>query len=88
MPAARSVLLPEKIIDVDATASATLQAELQAIASSHKVQLVAVLAVFGDGGNDYNRALVPHPDGSTPTSYDKHHLIPDLEPYESGDHSD
>lgn len=83
---AQVVLLPEKIIDVDATALATLQDELQAIATSNKVQLVAGLTVFGDGGNDYNRALVLHPDGSTPTSYDKHHLIPGLEPYESGDH--
>ena len=83
---AQVVLLPEKIIDVDATALANLQAELQAIATSNNVQLVAGLTVFGDGGNDYNRALVLHPDGSAPTSYDKHHLIPGLEPYESGDH--
>ena len=42
---ARVVLLPEKIIDVDATALPTLQAELQAIATNHKVQLIAGLAV-------------------------------------------
>jgi apolipoprotein N-acyltransferase len=83
---AQVVLLPEKIIDVDAAALVTLQAKLQAIATSNNIQLVAGLAVFGDGGNDYNRALVLRPDGSTPTSYDKHHLIPGIEPYESGDH--
>jgi apolipoprotein N-acyltransferase len=60
---AQVVLLPEQIIDVDATALVTLQAKLQAIATSNNIQLVAGSAVFGEGGNDHNRALVPHPDG-------------------------
>jgi predicted amidohydrolase len=62
-----------------------LRAKLQAIAAGNKTQLVG-LTVFGDGCNDYNRALVLQPDGSTPMSYDVHHLIRGLEPYPSGDH--
>jgi apolipoprotein N-acyltransferase len=82
---ARVVVLPEKFIDVDATALPDLERRLQTIATSTKVELVAGLTVFGDHGNDYNRALVFHPNGGAPLSYDKHHLIPGIEPYEPGD---
>lgn len=78
------VLLPEKIIDVRSTALPGLTDSFQKLASSNKVVLVVGLTVFGD--NDYNRALVLSPDGSAPTAYDKHHLIPGIEPYTSGDH--
>jgi len=81
---ARVVLLPEKIIDVDAIALPQLSKEFQALAASNNIDLVVGLTVLGD--NDYNRALVFHPDGSVPTSYDKHHLIPGIEPYTPGDH--
>jgi apolipoprotein N-acyltransferase len=83
---AQVVILPEKFIDVDATALPDLQRQLQKVATSTKTQLVAGLTVFGDHGNDYNRALVFHPTGGAPLSYDKHHLIPGIEPYETGDH--
>jgi apolipoprotein N-acyltransferase len=83
---AKVVVLPEKFIDVDATALPDLQRQLQKLATSTEVELVAGLTVFGDGGNDYNRALVFHPTGGTPLSYDKHHPIPGIEPYEPGDH--
>jgi apolipoprotein N-acyltransferase len=83
---AQVVVLPEKFIDVDATALPDLQRQLQKIATSTEVELVAGLTVFGDHGKDYNRALVLHPNGSTPLSYDKQHLIPGIEPYEPGDH--
>jgi apolipoprotein N-acyltransferase len=83
---AEVVVLPEKFIDVDATALPDLDHRLQKIATDNKVELVAGLTVFGDHGNDYNRALVFHPAGGAPLSYDKHHLIPGIEPYEPGDH--
>ncbi|MEU4391536.1 nitrilase-related carbon-nitrogen hydrolase [Kribbella sp. NPDC023855] len=83
---AKVVVLPEKFIDVDATALPDLQSRLQKIATSNGVELVVGLTVFGDQGNDYNRALVFHPAGGQPLSYDKHHLIPGIEPYASGDH--
>ena len=62
------------------TEQITVTAELQEVTTGNKIQLFAGLAVFGDGGNDYNRALVLHPDASAPTSYDKHHLIRDSRP--------
>lgn len=83
---AQVVVLPEKFIDVDASALPDLQRRLQKIATGSKVELVAGLTVFGDHGKDYNRALVLHPAGGVPVSYDKHHLIPGIEPYEPGDH--
>lgn len=83
---AQVVVLPEKFIDVDATALPGLQQQLQKIATDNKVELLAGLTVFGDHGNDYNRALMFHPTGGAPLSYDKHHLIPGIEPFESGDH--
>ncbi|MFG1621247.1 nitrilase-related carbon-nitrogen hydrolase [Kribbella sp. NPDC049227] len=81
---AQVVLLPEKIIDLDATALPRLSEQFQTLATSNKVELVVGITVFGP--DDYNRALVFHPDGSAPTSYDKHHLIPGIEPYTPGDH--
>ncbi|WP_328329713.1 hypothetical protein OHA70_06830 [Kribbella sp. NBC_00382] len=83
---AHVVVLPEKFIDVDATALPGLDQRLQKIATDNNVELLTGLTVFGDHGNDYNRALVFHPTGGTPLSYDKHHLIPGIEPYEPGDH--
>ncbi|GAA3555656.1 nitrilase-related carbon-nitrogen hydrolase [Kribbella ginsengisoli] len=83
---AQVVVLPEKFIDVDATALPDLQEHLQKIATGSKVELLAGLTVFGDHGNDYNRALLFHPTGDAPLSYDKHHLIPGIEPFEPGDH--
>jgi apolipoprotein N-acyltransferase len=83
---AQVVLLPEKIIDIQASALPGLTDTFQQLAVSNKIELVVGLTVFGDQGNDYNRALVFAPDGSTPTAYDKHHLIPGIEPYSSGDH--
>ncbi|HZX01371.1 nitrilase-related carbon-nitrogen hydrolase [Kribbella sp.] len=81
---AHIVLLPEKTIDVRTTDLPKLDRQLQRLATSNNIELVAGLTVLGDG--DHNRALIFHPDGSTPTSYDKHHLIPGLEPYTPGDH--
>ncbi|GAA0951996.1 apolipoprotein N-acyltransferase [Kribbella koreensis] len=83
---AQVVVLPEKFIDVDATALPDLQGHLQKIATGSKVELLAGLTVFGDHGNDYNRALLFHPTGGAPLSYDKHHLIPGIELFEPGDH--
>jgi apolipoprotein N-acyltransferase len=83
---AQVVVLPEKFIDVDATALPDLDRRLQKVATDNQVELLAGLTVFGDHGDDYNRALVFHPTGGTPLSYDKHHLIPGIEPYEPGDH--
>ncbi|MFF0265201.1 nitrilase-related carbon-nitrogen hydrolase [Kribbella sp. NPDC004536] len=77
---AQIVLLPEKTIDAQ---SGQLPPEFQELAISNKIELV--VGVTALGGGDHNRALIFHPDGSAPTSYDKHHLIPGLEPYESGD---
>ncbi|GAA1604929.1 MULTISPECIES: nitrilase-related carbon-nitrogen hydrolase [Kribbella] len=74
---AQIVLLPEKMIDVH---DGQLPPLFQELATSNKIQLVVGL------GGDHNRALIFHPDGSTPTSYDKHHLIPGLESYPRGDH--
>ncbi|WP_112241615.1 apolipoprotein N-acyltransferase [Kribbella monticola] len=83
---AQVVLLPEKIIDIQAAALPGLSTSFQKLATSNKITLVVGLTVFGDQGNDYNRALVFSPAGGAPTAYDKHHLIPALEPYASGDH--
>ncbi|MEV6410576.1 nitrilase-related carbon-nitrogen hydrolase [Kribbella sp. NPDC051718] len=83
---AQVVVLPEKFIDVDATTLPDLESQLQKVSTTTKVQLVAGFTVFGDHGNDYNRALLFHPTGGAPLSYDKHHLIPGIEPYEPGDH--
>ncbi|MEU4190806.1 nitrilase-related carbon-nitrogen hydrolase [Kribbella sp. NPDC026611] len=80
---AQVVLLPEKMIDVQTTALPQLSQQFQTIAISNKVELVVGMTVLGDG--DHNRALIFHPDGSAPTSYDKQHLIPGLEPYTPGD---
>ncbi|MFD7156810.1 nitrilase-related carbon-nitrogen hydrolase [Kribbella sp. NPDC059898] len=73
---AQIVLLPEKMIDVH---DGQLPPLFQELSASNKIQLVVGL------GGDRNRALIFHPDGSTPTSYDKHHLIPGLESYPPGD---
>jgi apolipoprotein N-acyltransferase len=81
---AQVVLLPEKIIDIQASALPGLSESFQKIAISNKIRLVVGLTVFGDQGNDYNRALMFSPDGGAPTAYDKQHLIPGLEPYASG----
>ncbi|MEU0096105.1 nitrilase-related carbon-nitrogen hydrolase [Kribbella sp. NPDC006257] len=81
---AQVVLLPEKIIDIQASVLPSLSSTFQKLASSNKVELVVGLTVFGDRGNDYNRALVFPADGGAPTAYDKHHLIPGVEPYASG----
>jgi apolipoprotein N-acyltransferase len=81
---AQVVLLPEKIIDIQASALPGLTSSFQKLAAGNKIELVVGLTVFGDKGNDYNRALAFGPDGGAPTAYDKHHLIPGLEPYESG----
>jgi apolipoprotein N-acyltransferase len=81
---AQVVLLPEKIIDIRASALLGLSKSFQELAVSNKIELVVGLTVFGDRGSDYNRALVFRPDGGAPTAYDKHHLIPGLEPYASG----
>ncbi|MGZ0150758.1 nitrilase-related carbon-nitrogen hydrolase [Kribbella sp. WER1] len=75
---AKIVLLPEKIVDVQA---GDVPPVFQELATGNNIELVVGLT---DG--DHNRALLFHPDGSTPTSYDKHHLIPGLEPYTPGDH--
>lgn len=80
---AQVVLLPEKMVDVQLAALPGLSASFQKLASSNKVELVVGVTVLGDG--DRNRALIFHPDGAAPTSYDKHHLIPGVEPYEPGD---
>jgi apolipoprotein N-acyltransferase len=80
---ANIVLLPEKIVDVKTTALPQLSRQFQTLATSNKIELVVGLTVLGDG--DHNRALIFHPDGAAPTSYDKHHLIPGLEPYTPGD---
>ncbi|MFI5730290.1 nitrilase-related carbon-nitrogen hydrolase [Kribbella sp. NPDC051587] len=79
---AQVVLLPEKVVDVQATALPQLSQQFQSLASSNKVELVVGMTVLGDG--DHNRALIFHPDGTAPTSYDKQHLIPGLEPYTPG----
>ena len=81
---AQVVLLPEKIIDIQASALPGLSSTFQKLASSNNVAVVVGLTVFGDRGNDYNRALVFPSDGGAPTAYDKHHLIPGVEPYASG----
>ena len=83
---AQVVLLPEKIIDIQASALPSLSSTFQKLAVSNKIELVVGLTVFADHGNDYNRALVYLPNGGTPTAYDKHHLIPGVEPYTSGTH--
>jgi len=83
---AQVVLLPEKIIDIQASALPTLSSTFQKLAVSNKVDLVVGLTVFADHGNDYNRALVYSSTGSPPTAYDKHHLIPGVEPYTAGTH--
>lgn len=80
---AQIVLLPEKIVDVETTALPELSRQFQTLAVSNKIELVVGVTVLGDG--DRNRALMFHPDGAAPTSYDKHHLIPGLEPYTPGD---
>ncbi|MFD3402860.1 nitrilase-related carbon-nitrogen hydrolase [Kribbella sp. NPDC058693] len=80
---AKIVLLPEKIVDVRTTDLPQLSQQFQTIAASNKIELVVGLTVLGDG--DHNRALMFHPDGAAPTSYDKHHLIPGIEPYTPGD---
>ncbi|HEY3556332.1 MAG TPA: nitrilase-related carbon-nitrogen hydrolase [Kribbella sp.] len=80
---AQIVLLPEKIVDVHTTDLPALSRQFQVLATSNKIELVVGLTVLG--GGDHNRALMFHPDSSTPTSYDKHHLIPGLEPYAPGD---
>ncbi|TDW17263.1 nitrilase-related carbon-nitrogen hydrolase [Kribbella kalugense] len=80
---AKIVLLPEKIIDVKTTALPQLSQQFQTLATSNKIELVVGLTVLGDG--DHNRALIFHPDGAAPTAYDKHHLIPGIEPYTPGD---
>jgi apolipoprotein N-acyltransferase len=80
---ARVVVLPEKMIDVRTTDLPKLSQQFQALATSNHIELVAGLTVLGAG--DHNRALIFHPDASAPTSYDKHHLIPGLEPYDPGD---
>jgi apolipoprotein N-acyltransferase len=82
---AKVVLLPEKVIDVDVSDLPALSQGFQILATSNKIELVAGFTVLNDGGNDYNRALIFHPGGGVPTSYDKHHLIPGAEPYTSGD---
>jgi apolipoprotein N-acyltransferase len=79
---AQIVLLPEKVIDVASADVPKLSEQFQVLASSNDVELVVGLTVLG--GGDHNRALMFHPDGSAPTSYDKHHLIPGLEPYTAG----
>ncbi|GAA1536577.1 apolipoprotein N-acyltransferase [Kribbella lupini] len=80
---AQVVLLPEKIIDVQSSALPGLTDSFAKLAAGNKVVLVVGLTVFGE--QDHNRALVFSPDGRTPTAYDKHHLIPGIEPYASGD---
>jgi apolipoprotein N-acyltransferase len=80
---AKIVLLPEKIVDVRTTDLPQLSQQFQTLATSNKIELVVGLTVLGDG--DHNRALMFHPDGAAPTSYDKHHLIPGIEPYTPGD---
>ncbi|GAA1595586.1 apolipoprotein N-acyltransferase [Kribbella hippodromi] len=80
---AKIVLLPEKTIDVQTTELAKLSQQFQTLATSNKIELVVGLTVLGDG--DHNRALIFHPDGAAPTSYDKHHLIPGMEPYTPGE---
>ncbi|WP_371405312.1 hypothetical protein OHA10_06800 [Kribbella sp. NBC_00662] len=79
---AKIVLLPEKIVDVRTTDLPRLSQQFQTFAASNKIELVVGLTVLGDG--DHNRALMFHPDGAAPTSYDKHHLIPGIEPYTPG----
>ncbi|WP_130441775.1 nitrilase-related carbon-nitrogen hydrolase [Kribbella rubisoli] len=80
---AKIVLLPEKIVDVRATDLPQISQQFQTLAMSNKIELVVGFTVLGDG--DHNRALMFHPDGAAPTSYDKHHLIPGIEPYTPGD---
>jgi apolipoprotein N-acyltransferase len=80
---AQVVLLPEKMVDVRARELPRLSQRFQTFATSNKVELVVGMTVLGDG--DHNRALIFHPDGSAPTAYDKHHLIPGLEDYTPGD---
>ncbi|WP_329003656.1 hypothetical protein OHA18_10040 [Kribbella sp. NBC_00709] len=80
---AKIVLLPEKIVDVETTDLPRLSGQFQTLADSNKIELVVGLTVLGDG--DHNRALIFHPDATAPTAYDKHHLIPGIEPYASGD---
>ncbi|MFI5690609.1 nitrilase-related carbon-nitrogen hydrolase [Kribbella sp. NPDC051586] len=80
---AKIVLLPEKMIDVETRDLPQLSQQFQTLAASNKIELVVGLTVLGDG--DHNRALMFHPDGTAPTSYDKHHLIPGIEPYTPGD---
>ncbi|MFK4082514.1 nitrilase-related carbon-nitrogen hydrolase [Kribbella sp. NPDC020789] len=79
---AQVVLLPEKAVDVTTTALPQLSQQFQSLANGNEVELVVGLTVLGDG--DHNRALIFHPGGAAPTSYDKHHLIPGLEPYAPG----
>lgn len=81
---AKVVVLPEKILDVQFPALPELTEQFQRLANEQGVELVVGLTVFGDHGNDYNRALVLYPDGRAPASYDKHHLIPGEEPYTPG----
>ncbi|MEV5963071.1 nitrilase-related carbon-nitrogen hydrolase [Kribbella sp. NPDC051952] len=83
---AQVVLLPEKIVDVDAKELPAWSRTYQTLASSNKIELVVGLTVLNEAGHDYNRALMFHPDASAPTSYDKHHLIPGIEPLTPGDH--
>lgn len=65
---AKIVLLPEKIIDIQASALPGLSDSFQKLATSNNIQLVVGLTVFGDQGNDYNRALVFSPGGGAPTA--------------------
>ncbi|MEV4266226.1 nitrilase-related carbon-nitrogen hydrolase [Kribbella sp. NPDC049584] len=80
---AKIVLLPEKIVDVRTADLPKLSQQFQTLAASNNIELVVGFTVLGDG--DHNRALMFHPDGAAPTSYDKHHLIPGIEPYTPGD---
>ncbi|HEY1176664.1 MAG TPA: nitrilase-related carbon-nitrogen hydrolase, partial [Phytomonospora sp.] len=72
------VVLPEKIFRVREADAAGFLATWSAMAVEAKIDVV-VGAALGQDGRTYNVAIHLPADGSAPTVYRKHHMIPGLE---------
>ena len=75
---AKIVVLPEKIVRVDADAAPALQARLAAIAKAQGIYLVAGLSIDRPD-HDENRSWLFGPDGTLEGDYSKQHPVPHLE---------
>jgi len=72
------VVLPEKLVRVDADAAPALQARLGAIAKAQNIHLVVGLSIDRPD-HDENRSWLFGPDGALEGDYAKQHMVPHLE---------